>query len=217
MHKATQHIATEASWRLKSLMRTRRFHSVYSLVRLYKAQVLSFMESSTAAIAHAAPTLLDAIDSVHRRFLRELGIDEIDALREFSLPPLSVRRDISMLGVIHRSARREGPPQFQRLFPLVSVDRNYWTRTLVRRHHLQVQERYVFNSTDVIKRSAFGLVPVYNALPSCVVGLRVRRFQSSLQRAILRRATAHPDSNWSAFLRLSLREMSVQMFQVWFT
>ena len=182
MHQATQHIATEASWRLKSIMRTRRLHNVYSSVRLYKTQVSSFIESSAAAIAHAAPTRLDAIDAVQMRSLRELGVDEVDALREFSLAPLPARRDIDVLGLTHRSVRCEGPAQFQRLFPCIGpVDRNRWTRTLASRHSKKVQERYVFNCTYVIRRPAVGLGPVYNALPIFAVETNVKRSHAPLR------------------------------------
>ena len=35
----------------------------------------------------------------------------------FNLAPLSTRRDIAMLGVIHRAALREGPQQLLIFFP----------------------------------------------------------------------------------------------------
>ena len=66
---------------------------------LYKAQVLPSLEYSTAAVYHACATTLDGIDQVQRRLLRYLGLSAEQALTEFSLAPLSARRDIAMLGV----------------------------------------------------------------------------------------------------------------------
>ena len=49
-------------------------------------------------------------------FLRKVGISEIDAIVNFKLAPLASRRDIAMLGVIHRAVLGEGPPQLRELF-----------------------------------------------------------------------------------------------------
>ena len=60
--------------------------------------------------------LLDRLDAIQTRFLKELGVSETEALMNFGLAPLRLRRDIAMLGVIHRSVLGKGPPQFQELF-----------------------------------------------------------------------------------------------------
>ena len=46
----------------------------------------------------------------------EVGVDEVTALAEFHLAPLQVRRDIAMLGLIHRTALGKGPPPFAEHF-----------------------------------------------------------------------------------------------------
>ena len=67
------------------------------MVRLYKKQILSFLESSTPALYHAAPFTLAWIDKVQIRFLMEIDLSEFDALKDFRLAPLKCRRDIAML------------------------------------------------------------------------------------------------------------------------
>ena len=89
MLTAARHVATEASWRLKTLLRSRRFFTCPELRGLYKAQILSYLESSTAAIYHAAPSTLAWIDRVQQRFLSEVCISELDALRDYNLAPLA--------------------------------------------------------------------------------------------------------------------------------
>ena len=134
MHTTIQHIATEMSWRVKALMRARRFCGTSSLLRLYKAQILTYVECFTAAIAHAAPYLLDKIDAVQRHFLSEIGLSELDALKNFSLA-----------GLIHRSARFDGPPHYQTVFPRMSPSQNVReTCTRSCRHQLQIEEQFVF-------------------------------------------------------------------------
>ena len=113
MHDAVHQCAVEASWRLTALLRTRRFYSFHELVSLYKSQVLSFIEFRTAGLAHAASSVLDELDSVHRRFLHQVGLDDRTALLHFNLAPLSTRRDLALLAVIHRTVLGHGPPHFR--------------------------------------------------------------------------------------------------------
>ena len=63
-------------------------------------------------MAHASTTALRAIDGVLRKFLQSTCISEIEALVQFHLAPLAVRRDIALLGVIHRCALGMAPPSF---------------------------------------------------------------------------------------------------------
>ena len=73
------------------------------LVTTYKAKVLSYVESRTPAIYHATDTTLKQLEAMQNRVLRELDVRAKDALLEWSLAPLSTRRDVAMLGVIHRA------------------------------------------------------------------------------------------------------------------
>ncbi len=50
------------------------------------------------------------------RLVKDIGVDEVAAIIEFCLAPLCVRRNIAMLGVIHRTALGEGPDQFREFF-----------------------------------------------------------------------------------------------------
>ena len=102
-------VVHKASSRLCCLLRCRRFYSVADLVLQYKAQVLSYIEYRTPAIYHAADTHLDKLDAVQCRFLKEVGVSPLEALVDFHLAPLCARRDIAMLGVIHRAACGGGP------------------------------------------------------------------------------------------------------------
>jgi hypothetical protein len=105
MARAVSEVVIAASWRLTSLLRTRRYYSVNDLMKLYKSQILSLVEHRTPAIHHATSVVLRPLDNVQGRLLRELGITEKEALLEFNLAPLACRRDIAMLGLVHRAFR----------------------------------------------------------------------------------------------------------------
>ena len=116
MDLAVRDVVSQASWKLTTILRTRRFHGVSQLVQVYKSKVLSFVEYRTPAVYHAAKTTLAGIDAVQRRFLRECGLSDEDALLHFNLAPLETRRDIAMLGLIHRSVLGCGPRHFANMF-----------------------------------------------------------------------------------------------------
>ena len=74
--------------------------------------VLSYFEYRTPAIYHACETVLDPLNRVLRNFLRRVNVSIQDALLHFNLPPLETRRDIAMLGVLHRAALHLPPKHF---------------------------------------------------------------------------------------------------------
>ena len=154
MTDAVADVVTSTGWKLRTLIRTRRYYTDADLVLLYKSHLLSYIEYRTPAIYHASRAVLEKLDAVQTRFLRDAGIDEVTALVEFNLCPLCMRRDIAMLGVLHRAALRQGPPQLQNL-----IQRQQGGFML---HDPYAQT----NMPPIIKRSAWGLVRVYNRLGS---------------------------------------------------
>ena len=184
MGDAAHECVAACHWKMQGILRARRFYSTAELIGLYKAHILSYIEYRTPAIAHAAATVLAPIDSIQARFLREIGLTEEDALLQFKLAPLHTRRDIAMLGVIHRTAIGQGPPQFRRLFPLSRYPPlGSHGRHIVdfRAHHRQ----------EYFQRSTFGYVKIYNELNADFVGLEdVKTFQRKLQTLICSLADA---------------------------
>ena len=190
MHEAIRGTTTEATWRLRTLLKTRRFHDVKNIIVLFKQHVLSFIESRTPGIAHAATTVLQPLDNVLKRFLREIGVTENEALLVFALAPLSTRRDIAMLGIIHRAVLRSGPPSLQQLFNLGEAPRRIGGRTW---HSRYLEDPYSPLMRDYIDNSVLGHVWVYNLLPERVVeASSVAAFQKGCQ-SLLRERVLRPD------------------------
>ena len=194
MSTATHKCAQKAAWKLKTLLRVRRFYSTVDLVMLYKSHVLSFIEYRTAGIHFASTSVLNCIDDVQSRFVRQLGLDETTAFMRFNLAPLCVRRDIAILGVIHRAVLCEGPPQLWKFFT-----RDYATRResrLFSRHTLQLVERPPGRNLDIMRRSAFGMIRVYNLLPGdAVAEATLKGFQRYLTQLVRGRVVAC-DGRW---------------------
>ena len=113
MEHAINEISAKARARVVALLRGRCFFATRALARMYKMQVLSFIEAATPAMYHAPAFFLLRLDAVQDKFLLEHDVDPRRALLEFKLAPLSSRRDIAMLGLTHRTVLGKGPSQFK--------------------------------------------------------------------------------------------------------
>ena len=92
-----------------------------------------------------------------------------DALLDFRLAPLKARRDMGMLGVIHRAVFGEGT--------------DHHGRESERRHNKQLETFCKGSFLDIAAHSILGLVDVYNLLPTFMVeATTVKEFQKRLQR-----------------------------------
>ena len=197
---------------MSALLKSRRYFTSPELMQLYKSQVLSYLESATPAIFHAAPSHLELVDRVQKRFLREIDISEHDALECFRLAPLCSRRCMAMLAILQRITLGIAPPQLKQMFPFaVQTARHVSTRLELLRHNKQLQEHVA--STDVFQRSLFGFVRVYNLLPQSVVdAVTIHIFQRHLQDG-LRRAAQARISRWPDLFSPVAPPLVVQEFQ----
>ena len=199
MLDAVQECVHECGWRLLSLVRTCRFHTDRELVLLYKAHILLFIEYRTCAFSHASNSVLAPLDKIQHDFLRSLGIADLDALHHFNLAPLSTRRDIANLGLIHRTVLGIGPPCFGQFF---SVDSSPPPFRAPRRHFRHLCDPCSLRAPDYLVRSALGGTRIYNLLPDSIVeASQVKLFQRNLSE-LLREASSHTP-RWQAAIILA--------------
>ena len=200
MGQAARDCVADASWRLRTLLPTRRLHTISEVILLFKSHILSYLEYRTPAIYHACTTVLDPIDRVLQRFLRDLCVSEMDALMVFNLAPLSTRRDIAMLGVVHRTVLGQGPPHFARWFIRESEQVLRRSARQTRNSVRPLKKMPSGRGLCIFKRSAFGLIDVYNLLPNDIVSQNdVKQFQSALSAMVKREAAAGNPSWRSLF------------------
>ena len=195
MKDAVAELVCEVRWKLAAILRTGRFFTDEELVNLYKSQVLSYIEYRTAAIYHACDYVLAPLNAIQEKFLGELNISEEDSLFHFNFAPLSCRRDIAMLGLIHRCALDKGPDHFKAFFTASSV-RNTHTRSARMRHARQLVDIRDTPFLEIERRSALGLPWVYNRLPGDVINIvDVKDFQRRLQM-ILKQGILEGCDDW---------------------
>ena len=190
-----QRLVAGASWRLSKILRAKHYFSTSDLFLLYKAKVLSYIECRTPAIFHAADTHLESLDAVQRRFLRDINISEENAIMDYNLAPLNVRRNIAMLGVIHRAALGIGPTQLHAFFKKGCCAPRA-TRMRSRQHSQNLEDMRGSHFLEIARRSALGLVAVYNLLSEeLIVSSHVQLFQAKLQN-LTKRQLHIDNSEW---------------------
>ena len=138
------------------------------------------------------------------------------------MAPLETRRDISILGMLHRVNLGLVSPQMQELFPRVGVRpvdrRSVASRVRSARsyHDRQLLDRVSATSTVQFRLSIFGMVQCYNALPQSIVNASsVKAFQRSLQLKLIDRVRGGYD-DWQQIVTIGRRYASILRFQAFF-
>ena len=199
-------VSKRCSVKLQTLFKTKKYYNTAELVRLYKCHVVPVLEFSTPAVYHAATKNLDLLDRVQKRFLKEVGLTEEEALTNYNLAPLNCRRDMAALGLVHRTALGQGPKHFRDWFFATAVPQHtYKTRYQKHRHNKQLHDHLQGNHTELLRRSLLGVPRVYNGLPQDTVNsTSVKLFQRKLQRNLKEFAKTGRE-NWQRTLTARLR------------
>ena len=180
MEDETKRIRKKSSPKVKAILATRSLYDTKAMVQQFKTHVLCLLEQSAGAVYHASETHLSSLDRVQTHFVHELGLSEVEAFVLFNLAPLKLRRDIAVLGLLHKVQLGEAHPDFEQLFPKIAeFTPAARTRTAARRHGRQFQEftgnSYYFN------HSVFGAVRIYNLLPAYAVYAKNKIGEESVQ------------------------------------
>ena len=214
MNVAAHEVAVEAGWRLKALLRCKRFFDERRLVRLFKSQVLSYIEARTTGLYHAPAFFLARVDQVHARFLEEIDLEPVEVLSKYNLPPTCTRRDIFMMGLLHRVVLGKAPPQYQKFIHFATsghFNRGWAFRAP--RHSRQLYDPVDGSQPNIVERSILGLTHTYNVLPQRTVDCKnVPVFKRALLRAVQNYA-ATGAGNWDVLLKHGVRCMSPSIFQ----
>ncbi len=151
-----------------------------------------------------------------------MQLSDEDALLNYRLAPLAARRDIAVLGFLHRASLGLVTEQIQQLFPRVGRREPVGSaipsrvRGATAFHNRQLFDRVTASSTEQLKKSFFGMVQCYNALPQHVVNHQsVSSFQRELQDSMMRRAAEGFDG-WQQIFSVGRKYASILRFQAFF-
>ena len=121
MNECIEDILHQARPKIKGLLRIRTIYDVPELFNQHETHIWSRTEYRNGTILHAAPSQLARIDSMQRGFLKELHVSEIDAFSKFNFALSVLRRDIDILGLLHKRILGLAHPRFEELFPFVEI------------------------------------------------------------------------------------------------
>jgi hypothetical protein len=181
MHTAIKKVANRARPKMIALLKTKRFYTTKEMIIQFKTHLLCVLESCSAAIYHASESVLDPLNRVVNHFLRDINVDPASAFLVFNLAPLGLRRDIGILGLLHKCTLGLAHPWLLELFPPCQYHMPANTRYSGGRHDRQILERCKGNFLEITRNSLFGLVRVYSFLPlKAVRCTTVKQFQRTL-------------------------------------
>jgi len=194
MNQAVDKILSHIRPKVKAILRTRQYYDATELISQFKTHVWGNMETHNGGLFHAASYLLAKFDSLQHHFLNEIGVTESNAFIEHNFAPPTLRRNIGVLGLIHKRVLGNAHPVYQSLLPFFTDVFGY-----PRQGHNKQLYGHILEAQfqlQLFKRSIFGMVDVYNALSQEMVDLKsVKIFQSELTKFARARCVAD-DANW---------------------
>ena len=201
MHSAVEQVLSKIRPKITAILRTRAYYDIPDLILQFKTHIWSLIEVNIGGYFHAAPSLLDKIDSAQSRFVHELGLSIDQAFLDHNFPPPKLRRNIGVLGLLHKRVLGKCHPSFETLLP-------WWTtrfaaaRGLGHNKQLYGHNVEVSHHQAIFNRSIFAMVDIYNNLPQYVVDASsVSAFQKYLTQ-IARKRCQIGNADWaSSFCR----------------
>ena len=198
MHTAIEQLLVKIRPKSIAILRTRGYYAIPDLINQYKTHIWGLVEAHCGGYFHAATSLLDKIGQVQNSFLSKLQISEQEAFINFNFAPTILRRNIGVLGLLHKRVLGLCHPSFEKLLPWYdqrfNVPRGVGHTKQLYGHSIEVN----FNSA-LFNRSVFAMVDIYNNLPQDVVDIEnVSLFQKRLTAIAKERCNGNRiDWQWS--------------------
>ena len=133
---------------------------------------------------------------MQRRYLNELSVTEEVAFIEHNFAPPSLRRDVAILGLIHKRVLGLPHPAYEEMLPFFGPE--WYTPPCMPKHSKQLDNKRsqcIFRHA-MYNRSIFGMVDVYNRLSQRLVDCdNLKLFQRELT-AIAKKQCERGDRAW---------------------
>ena len=197
MHSVVDQILNKIRPKTTDILRTRAYYSIPDLILQFKVHIWAIIEAHLIGYLHAVTPLLDKIDGVQRRFLRELDVSPEQAYLEFNFAPPSLRRHIAALGLLHKRVLGKCHSSYNKLLPMWA-ERFSEPRGLGHSKQLYAHWVEITSYRSLWNRSIFALVDVYNDLPQHVVDApSVSTLQNYINH-IVRTRCQQSDAAWAS-------------------
>ena len=198
MQTAVESILNKARPKVLALLRTRGIYNHADMLGQYKTHIWSYVEYHNGIIMHAAPSVVRRLDDMQHSFLREMNLLPESAFLDYNFAPSCLRRDIGILGFLHKRILGHCHTALMQFLPPATTDVPWHDKQLDTRSSDRVFRRSLYN------KSLFHMIGVYNRLPQEVVDVdNVSGFQRCLTD-MARRKCARGALNWQYIFRTSL-------------
>ena len=166
--KHVTNITARAGQKLGALRRVARKLDITGRATVYKTQVRSVMEYASLCWMYASSSTLNLLDSIQRKALRIIGIDEHEAQQRFNIPSLQHRRLVAAATVIYKMHTSLCPLNLKMMLPRPYVIRRATRSSLAMSSHALAEPLSRTQSTG--RSFIHTAVRVWNNLPDSVVG-----------------------------------------------
>ena len=102
MSPAVQDILDRARPKTKSFLHTRGIYNQTQMLDQYKTHVWDLIKYHNVVLLHACASQLQRIDSMQRGYVQELNLTEGSVFIHYNFAPPCLRRDIGLLGFLHK-------------------------------------------------------------------------------------------------------------------
>ena len=167
MQSAIDQLLAKIRPKITAILRTRSFYSTSELVCQFKTHIWGFVEANNGGYFHASTSLLAKFDHAQNRFLHELGFTREQAFLEHNFAPPSLRRNIGVLGLLHKRVLGKSHPSYENLLPWYS---QRFSEPRGHGHSKQSYGHWVEISAHRVlyQMSIFATADVYNNLYQCI-------------------------------------------------
>ena len=195
MKQAVEALLSQIRPKVRAIVRTRSHYSEKDLIAQFKTHVWGLMECHNGGIFHACSSILEKLDAVHYKFLRDIGVDHSSAFLNYNFAPPTLRRNIGILGLFQKRVLGLSHPMFQTLLPFCSDVPGSFNQDC---HDKQLYSHLSESNFQMVLfcRSIFGMTFVYNRLSQAIVDSKtVSLFQHALTK-IARDMCESGDPEW---------------------
>ncbi|KAI8502616.1 hypothetical protein Bbelb_193180 [Branchiostoma belcheri] len=184
--KHISNIGARAGQKLGAMRRVAQKLDTKGRATVYKAQVRSVMEYASLCWMGASVTSL-ILDSIQKKALRIIGVNEHDATTELNIPTLLHRRQVAAVSLIYKMHMSTCPPGLKKMLPQpYTIRRTTRSSLSTGKHTLTVPVSRTHATGRTFIHTA---VDIWNSLPDNVVGRitdnNLQSFKTRVHRHLL--------------------------------
>ena len=117
MLPAVEKILSQIKPKIRAILRTKKYYDNKTLISQFKTHIWGVMECHSGGLFHSSDSVLKKLDQVHFQFLHELEMNASEAFTDFNFAPPMLRRNIGVLGLLHKRVLGLGHLIFQKSLP----------------------------------------------------------------------------------------------------